>query len=190
MSLGIATGGLRSRRSEPVPLNDVIVDPENSSVLYVASDAGIYWSSDTGASWAPLGTGLPPIPVSDLHLDAGSRKLVAGTHGRSMYTFDLGAITVGVPGNDAGSSPMVRVSPNPFATRVTFALDRPSGARDAVAAVPRTPRIDQLAAVRNELLEQLADRELVEPKLARPQRLVEFIILPLLEVETVRRKIG
>jgi photosystem II stability/assembly factor-like uncharacterized protein len=107
----------------PVPLNDVIADPENTNVLYVASDSGVYWSANLGASWQPLGSGLPATPIVDLHLHNGSRKLVAGTHGRSMYTFDLDQITVAV--DDAASAPEPRVlaSPNPFASRATLTLE-------------------------------------------------------------------
>jgi photosystem II stability/assembly factor-like uncharacterized protein len=68
------------------PINDVLVDSINPSVLYVGSDVGVYISTNTGGSWAPLGTNLPITTVDDLALHQTSRKLVAGTHGRSMFT--------------------------------------------------------------------------------------------------------
>ncbi len=67
------------------PINDVIVDPQNSSVLYVGSDVGVYITYDLGGSWEPLGTGLPITTVHDLAFHEPTRKLVAGTHGRSMF---------------------------------------------------------------------------------------------------------
>ncbi len=73
------------------PINDVIVDPMNPSVLYVGSDVGVYVSEDLGGSWAPLGTGLPITTVHDLTLHEPTRKLVAGTHGRSMFSCQLSA---------------------------------------------------------------------------------------------------
>ncbi|MEW5795193.1 MAG: thrombospondin type 3 repeat-containing protein [Candidatus Zixiibacteriota bacterium] len=68
------------------PLNDVILDPHEDQTLYVASDVGVYVTEDLGASWAPLGTGMPITAVIDLVMDAKTRKLVAGTHGRSMFS--------------------------------------------------------------------------------------------------------
>jgi hypothetical protein len=47
---------------------------------------GVYVSSNLGGAWAPLGTNLPITCVHDLVMHKGTRKLVAGTHGRSMYS--------------------------------------------------------------------------------------------------------
>jgi photosystem II stability/assembly factor-like uncharacterized protein len=71
------------------PINDVIVDPMNPSVLYVGSDVGVYVSENLGGSWMPLGTGLPITVVHDLVLHKLTRTLVAGTHGRSMFLCQL-----------------------------------------------------------------------------------------------------
>jgi len=69
-----------------MPIQDIIVDIHNTDVLYVATDFDVYVSSDVGATWEPLGTGLPlSSPVYDIDFDAGSRTLAAGTHGRSIY---------------------------------------------------------------------------------------------------------
>ncbi len=68
------------------PVTDVIVDPVLDSTLYVGTDFGVYVSSDLGQSWSVLGNGMPMVPLHDLCLHGPSRKLVAGTHGRSMYS--------------------------------------------------------------------------------------------------------
>jgi len=75
------------------PVNDVIVDPQSSSTLYVATDFGVYRSTDTGGSWEALGNGLPNVVVMDLRLHQPTRTLIAGTYGRSMWTYDLQAAT-------------------------------------------------------------------------------------------------
>jgi len=110
----------------PIPLNDVIVDPDHTNQLFVASDAGVYWSWDLGGTWAPLGVGLPNSSVHDLHLHNGTRKLVAGTHGRSMFTLDLAEI-VAIDGTESASALALRARPNPLSTKatVTFGLDEP-----------------------------------------------------------------
>ena len=49
----------------------------------------MYYTSDGGATWLPLGDNHPICPVFDIDLHDGTRKLVSGTHGRSMYSYDL-----------------------------------------------------------------------------------------------------
>jgi hypothetical protein len=76
------------------PINDVVIDPDYpESALYIATDFGVYMSNDDGANWIELASGMPAVtPVHDLDFHQGTRKLVAGTHGRSMY-----AITITCP---------------------------------------------------------------------------------------------
>jgi photosystem II stability/assembly factor-like uncharacterized protein len=70
------------------PLNDVILDPHDPSLatLYVGSDVGVYVTYNAGATWEPLGTEMPISSVADLVMNSRTRKLVAGTHGRSMFS--------------------------------------------------------------------------------------------------------
>lgn len=75
------------------PVNDLIIDPDNTSMLYVGTDVGVFYSTDLGGSWNVLGTGLPFSPVHDLTLHPLTRKLRAATHGRSFYEFDLNALS-------------------------------------------------------------------------------------------------
>ena len=83
------------------PINDVIVDPDATNTLFIATDFGAFYTNDLGVSWSPLGTDMPVIPIHDLDLHAGDRKLVAGTHGRSMYVLDISSsgCCVGIRGN-------------------------------------------------------------------------------------------
>lgn len=83
------------------PVNDIVVDPSDTRQLFVCTDFGVYVSSNLGSSWSPLGTGLPVIPVDDIAFDDGSRTLVAGTHGRSMYSISVPTTSCchGVRGN-------------------------------------------------------------------------------------------
>jgi photosystem II stability/assembly factor-like uncharacterized protein len=71
------------------PVNDLIVDPENSSVLCIATDFGVFYTENLGATWAPLGEGMPMQPVLDLDFHQPTRQLAAATHGRSMYRLYL-----------------------------------------------------------------------------------------------------
>jgi photosystem II stability/assembly factor-like uncharacterized protein len=74
-----------------IPLNGVNADPDPAmrGRLFVASDLGVFVTDDYGRSWSALGTGIPPVVVLDLDLIPSSRQLFAGTHGRSIYVYDL-----------------------------------------------------------------------------------------------------
>ena len=77
-----------------VPVNVIVVDPQNTSTLYIGTDYGVYYTADAGGSWEPLGTGLPFSAVDDLVLHNGTRVLRAATHGRSFFEFDLTQIGI------------------------------------------------------------------------------------------------
>ncbi len=83
------------------PVNDIIPSPYDSLALLIGTDIGVYESADLGASWTPLGTGLPILPIHDIDLHVPTGKLVAGTHGRSMYSTSIPAPPIGCC-NDAG----------------------------------------------------------------------------------------
>lgn len=67
-----------------VPVNAFLVDPAVSSILYAGTDIGVYVSTDSGASWAPFGTGLPRVAVFDMAKAPGNVIRIA-THGRGMW---------------------------------------------------------------------------------------------------------
>jgi photosystem II stability/assembly factor-like uncharacterized protein len=79
------------------PVNEIIVDPSQTSTLYVGTDVGVFVSRNTGASWEPLGTGLPDgVVVTDMKLLPGPpATLLAATYGRSIYSLELASGTPG-----------------------------------------------------------------------------------------------
>lgn len=112
------------------PTNAIVVDPSMPERLFVANDVGCFYTNAPGEDWQMLGTGLPPAPVFDLKLHDAARMLVAGSHGRSMHSFDLTLLPdiAGVGGRGAGAVTHLSNHPNPFASRTTlsFVLTRAS----------------------------------------------------------------
>ena len=72
-----------------VPVNALAVDPQQSLRLFAGTDIGIYVSEDGGASWSPLGTGLPTVAVFGMAIQNGKRVLRIATHGRGMWEIAL-----------------------------------------------------------------------------------------------------
>jgi photosystem II stability/assembly factor-like uncharacterized protein len=71
------------------PVNVIREDSENSDVLYVGTDNGVYVSFDRGESWHPFQKGLPNVAVHDLFVQPKAKHLLVGTHGRSMYKANI-----------------------------------------------------------------------------------------------------
>jgi hypothetical protein len=78
-----------------VPVNDIVIDPMDAmdSTIYLATDSGVYASANATAGgatvWSVLQTGLPNSQVLALRLRNTSRTLVAGTHGRGLWSLLL-----------------------------------------------------------------------------------------------------
>jgi HYR domain-containing protein len=74
-----------------VPVSSLAIDPQDSNRLWAATDIGVYFSSDGGASWNPYGNGLPRVAVFDVKVSNVQRYLRIATHGRGIYE-------IGIPG--------------------------------------------------------------------------------------------
>ncbi|MBI1808163.1 MAG: T9SS type A sorting domain-containing protein [Ignavibacteria bacterium] len=71
-----------------VPVNDLVENPTNSSILWVGTDAGAYKTTTAGTSWYRWNTGMPEATIiTDMEYaySTGGNYLVAGTFGRSTY---------------------------------------------------------------------------------------------------------
>lgn len=76
-----------------VPVNDFVLDPEDpENTFYAGTDIGVFVTSNGGAHWSTLAPGLPNDQVLSLQLQASSRYLLAGTHGRGAWEFALPTI--------------------------------------------------------------------------------------------------
>ena len=67
-------------------------DPRRRSLLFLGTEQAPYVSFDTGATWHLLDRLMPTVPVHDLAIHPRDRVLVAATHGRSIYTMDVGPL--------------------------------------------------------------------------------------------------
>lgn len=104
-----------------VGVNDLLVLPGSDSVLFAATDAGVYATLDGGTNWERLGINMPLVPVFELCLNNARREVVAGTYGRSIYSYSLDSLgvaltqdsTVIISVKETDADARVTVFPNP-----------------------------------------------------------------------------
>jgi hypothetical protein len=55
----------------------------------VGTEWGVYQTRDAGLNWFPMLAGPPAVSVDEVAIVPGSRRLLAATHGRGMWSADL-----------------------------------------------------------------------------------------------------
>ena len=93
-----AIDGAGSGRLPDIPVHGIVVDPTDSQRLFLATDLGVFVSTDGGQRWAVENTGFANAVTESLTLSAGpggEPNLYAFTHGRGAWRVEL---AVGAPG--------------------------------------------------------------------------------------------
>ncbi len=81
-----------------MPVNDIYILPGHAdSLLFVATDAGVYFTKNSGLTWSRLGGNMPVIPVFDLESNPVRNELVAATFARGIWTFSFDSVFVQQP---------------------------------------------------------------------------------------------
>ena len=99
-------------------VNDLVILPDHQdSVLFAATDGGVYGTTNGGQHWERLGTGIPIIPVYSLGINPSQRTLIAGTYARSLLSFPLDSLKMDENSNtfnpNGSAVPTLHISPNP-----------------------------------------------------------------------------
>jgi Sortilin, neurotensin receptor 3, len=71
------------------PVNDVVIGPGRA--VYVATDVGVFRSTDADRNWTRVGAGLPLAAVTDIEYNTTSGRLFAATFGRGVYSLPITA---------------------------------------------------------------------------------------------------
>jgi photosystem II stability/assembly factor-like uncharacterized protein len=82
---------IAGKRLPQAPINDVIRHPSKPRWLFVATDVGVFRTSNLGKTWLKVGDNLPLVPINDIDLPDGTEKLYAATYGRGVWTTSLAA---------------------------------------------------------------------------------------------------
>jgi hypothetical protein len=68
-----------------IPVNALVIDPDNSDAVYAATDIGVFRTRDGGTTWESWRDGMPHAFVSGLVLRRRTKMLYASTMGRGAW---------------------------------------------------------------------------------------------------------
>jgi len=92
-------------------------DPVAPNVLYLGTEFGLWFSVDSGASWAEFkGSNFPAVAVRDIVVQPRDGDLVVATHGRGIWIID-------------DLTPLRALTPEVLASEVAFLPVRPTQQR-------------------------------------------------------------
>lgn len=95
--------------------NSIVIRHAAPRMIFVGTDLGVFSSTNDGASWVSFNTGFPNVEVYDMKYKEGPAKLLAATHGRGCFMFDLSSISsVGSNTEIADGFSLSQNFPNPF----------------------------------------------------------------------------
>lgn len=78
------------------PANEILPDPDVPGRYFVATDVGVYETTDGGTTWSALGADLPRVVITSLAFRGDTRTLVVGTYGRSTFAIAVDDAATGV----------------------------------------------------------------------------------------------
>ena len=103
-----------------VPTNSVVVDPEDANTVYLATDAGVYFTTQItscanlrSTCWSIFGTGLPEAPAVQLSASpatSSAQVLVAATYGRGIWQAPLWTASTGLTTATASPASLIFAS--------------------------------------------------------------------------------
>jgi len=74
-----------------IAVNTIILRTTQPRIIFIGTDLGVYQSTDDGGSWASFNNGLPTLSVFDLKYKEPLGIIIAATHGRGCWTYNLPA---------------------------------------------------------------------------------------------------
>ncbi|MEM7104053.1 MAG: FlgD immunoglobulin-like domain containing protein [Bacteroidota bacterium] len=111
-----------------IKVNDVAVSPINEDHIYLATDLGVYLSTNRGHNWCAFNNNLPRIYVMDVDFYPLDSTIRIATFGRGVWqTKAHEALTTSVSTPDITEAMAVEVFPNPVEDYMTINFSLPEG---------------------------------------------------------------
>jgi hypothetical protein len=134
-----------------IPVDSIIVNPNDAHQVYAGTDWGVYYTDDISVAsptWQRFENGIPHAMVWDMQIDRGSTTLSVWTRSRGAYVYPLpGAVApTPTPTSTPTATPTVTPTATPTATGSPGGRPTPTPrARPHAATAAITPNYQQLA---------------------------------------------
>jgi hypothetical protein len=135
---GAFTWANKSGNLPDIPVDSIIVNPNNAQQVYAGTDWGVYYTDDitvASPTWQRFENGIPHAMVWDMQIDRGSTTLSVWTRSRGAYVYPL-------PGGGGTPTPTPTSTPTatPTATATATATSTPTPRPTPTPRVAPTPR--------------------------------------------------
>ncbi len=122
-----------------IPVDSIIVNPNNGEQVYAGTDWGVYYTDDitvASPTWQRFENGIPHAMVWDMQIDRGSTTLSVWTRSRGAYVYPLPGAVTPSPTPTPTSTPTATPTPTATATVSATPTPRPTPT-PRVAPTPR-----------------------------------------------------
>ncbi len=116
---GFGADKVSSNGFPDVIVQDLMVMPLDTNIIWAGTEIGIFETTDNGLSWHFLDGNFPAVSVFQLFEQDG--QVVAATHGRGIWTASLWPVGIRNSGVDQNSP--LKVFPNPVNDYLSFTTE-------------------------------------------------------------------
>lgn len=110
-----------------IAANSILLRTAAPRMIILGTDIGAFQSADDGATWVSFNSGMPAVEIYDMKYKPTAGIILAATHGRGCWTFDLGSV-LGVDPYSVipNEFQLSQNYPNPFnpETKIKFGLPK------------------------------------------------------------------
>ncbi len=105
------------------PIYDIAQHPSLAGRFYVATEVGVYGTSDNCVTWSTSNDGPADVSANSISFLHGSETLLVGTHGRGMWTTAItepSVVTLGPGCPGFSATPVLTATPPSIGESVTI----------------------------------------------------------------------
>jgi hypothetical protein len=112
-----------------IPVDSIIVNPNDAQQVFAGTDWGVYYTDDITAgspTWQRFENGIPHAMVWDMQIDRGSTTLSVWTRSRGAYVYPLPGASSPTPTPTASPTATATPTPTPTATATSTPTATPT----------------------------------------------------------------
>ena len=125
-----------------IPVDSIIVNPNNAQQVFAGTDWGVYYTDDItvgSPTWQRFENGIPHAMVWDMQIDRGSTTLSVWTRSRGAYVYPLSGASSPTPTPTASPTATATTTPTATATATPTTTTTPTATPTATSTPRPTP---------------------------------------------------